>query len=333
MIPPLVFALFNLTTQDETFGGGFLTNILYSIGPTISLTTGCTLLINFLQKRLPWGKTPLRRLAIELMAIIAMSVLVAFIFTCANPFVSENTSVKGLLVTNLVFNVGITLFIVTIVEAAFFFNQWKQTRIEREQLEKEHYKAQFQNLKNQINPHLLFNSLNALTGLIESNTEKAVSYVQDLSRYLRMVLSHTSSEAISVEEELSLLRHYYNLQNARFGNSFRLTIQIPEEVRRMLIPPLSLQMLVENAVKHNVISRSSPLEVKVSYKPTDLIEVSNRKVKKQTYEDSTGVGLENIKERYQLLGEHHIRVEDSDEYFKVSIPLLNLEDNATGNNN
>lgn len=328
LVPP-VFMLLNdvITGRGMPVMQDFFINMAYSIGPTVSLTAGCTLVITLLNKHLPWKKSAPLRLISELVIIVSLAIAVAFLFSYANPMVGDDVDPKELLNTNVFFNLIITLFIVTIVEASFFFGQWKQSRLESEELQKEHFKAQFQNLKNQINPHLLFNSLNALTSLIETDSEKAVQYVQNLSKYLRMVLNQSEEEAIELKTELSLLNNYYQLQRERFRDSFVLNINIPQSAEASLVPPLVLQMLVENAVKHNEISRQSPLVVTIEWKDGS-IEVSNKKALKSIEGASTGVGLGNIASRYFLLAKKEIEVMDESESFRVRVPLLSMEADA-----
>lgn len=326
--PPLFMLL-----RDLISGGtvpelrDFFINIAYSVGPTVSLTAGCTLAISVLSKKLPWNEKALARLVTELLVIIVLALGVAFLFTYANSMANGNANFKRLFSTNIFFNLFITLLVVAFLEASFFFRQWKQSLLESERLQKEHFKAQFQNLKNQVNPHLLFNSLNALTGLIEKDAAKAVEYVQDLSKYLRLVLNQSNEEAIELRAELALLHHYYQLQRARFRDAFVLQVEIPDDVQGELIPPLVLQMLVENAVKHNVMSRSQPLVVQVRWSE-GFLNVANKKVPKPSDERSTGVGLDNIASRYSLLGGRVIDIFDGPTEFRVQVPLLTIEDHA-----
>lgn len=328
LLPPMFMLLQDLISDGEPPQfREFLVNIAYSVGPTVSLTAGCTLSISLLNKQMSWKERPGLRLITELAVILSLATGVALLFTYANPMVREGTPRNSLFFTNIFFNLFITLFVVTVLEALFFFQQWKQSRLESERLQKEHFKAQFQNLKNQVNPHLLFNSLNALTSLIERDTPKAVQYVQDLSKYLRLVLNQSNEEAIELGEEISLLYHYYQLQRERFREAFVIEMDVPESLHKELIPPLVLQMLVENAVKHNVISRSHPLVISVRWKE-GFIEVSNKKRPKPSDEASTGVGLENIANRYELLGSQDMEVFDEEDSFRVRVPLLKVNEHA-----
>lgn len=325
LIPPIFFMI-----QSQFYGGedgvtvNFLINLAYSVGPTVTITTGCSLFISFLQKRIDWRRNTVYRLLVEVFGVGSIAVIVAILFTYGNPIL-ENRSpeyLKQIFGTNVLFNVGITFFIVSLVEGGYFFSQWKKTVLERERLQKEHFKSQFQNLKNQVNPHFLFNSLNALTGLIETSQDQAIEYVQNLSKYLRQVLAQTEDEVISIEEELNLLKNYYQLQKGRFMDKLQLSVDLDSKEQVMVVP-LALQMLVENAIKHNVIGGREPLEVKV-WSDADFIVVRNNKKPRTNTEESTGVGLENIKRRYQYLTSVPVDVQDHPEYFEVRLPKLTL---------
>lgn len=259
----------------------------------------------------------------EFFGVAAIAVAVAYLFTYVNPVLrgSSEEYLRRMLGTNILFNVGITLFIVSIVEGTFFLSQWKESVLERERLQKEHFKSQFQNLKNQVNPHFLFNSLNALTGLIETDQNQAVDYVQDLSKYLRQVLDQTNDEVIPIEKELSLLYNYYRLQQGRFLDKLVLEIDLAKQ--DVFVAPLALQMLVENAIKHNVVGGNDPLQIRI-WDDGDYLIVQNNKKTRPTKQDSTGVGLENIKRRYQYLTSMHVKVEDEEGLFTVYLPKITL---------
>ena len=304
--------------------GNFFINLVYSMGPTITITTSCWLFIAALQKRLDWREKTFFRLIAEFLGVATIAIIVAYLFTYVNPMLNGKSSkeLNGIFGTNVLFNLGITLFIVSLVEGAFFFSQWKESAVERERLQKEHFKSQFQNLKNQVNPHFLFNSLNALTGLIETNQTEAVEYVQDLSKYLRQILAQTDDEAIPLNDELSLLRNYYRLLKGRFLDKLLLDIDL-QEVNNVLVAPLTLQMLVENAIKHNVIGGALPLEIRI-YEEGDFLVVRNNKKSRLKPSESIGVGLENIKKRYEYLTTVSVRVIDGNGFFEVRIPKLTM---------
>jgi sensor histidine kinase YesM len=208
-------------------------------------------------------------------------------------------------------------------ESARFFQLWKKTMVEKEQVERAHLASQLEGLRNQVNPHFLFNSLNTLTYLIPEDSEKAVRFVQQLSKVYRYVLECREAHVIPLREELTFLNSYIYLLKERFGDNLRVSIRGLESTERMAIVPLTLQMLFENAIKHNVISVEKPLTIEVFAEKDKLVVRNNHQVKNQVM-DSTGVGLENIRTRYRMLTDQEVEVIASQQYFTVLVPLISL---------
>ena len=209
-----------------------------------------------------------------------------------------------------------------VYESIRFFQLWKTTAVEKEQLERAHLASQLEGLRNQVNPHFLFNSLNTLTYLIPEAPDKAVRFVQQLSKVYRYVLESRDEQVIPLQTELEFLQSYIFLLRERFGDNLQVEIgDMPE--RKMAIVPLTLQMLFENAIKHNVISTQKPLKIEVFTENGRLI-VRNNLQKKNQVMDSTGVGLQNIRDRYRMLTEHEIEVIASQQYFTVLLPKIEI---------
>lgn len=192
----------------------------------------------------------------------------------------------------------------------------KQAQILQEKIE-----AQFETLKSQVSPHFLFNSFNTLLALIETNPKKAAEYVEQLSDLFRNILKYREKDLITVAEELELIAAYAYLQEQRFGADFKLEIVLDDANRKSLIPPLTLQLLVENAIKHNVISHTQPLVVRIYSHHNQLI-VSNVLQPKTNPESSTGFGLRSIRDRYKLLTDQPVEISEVDNHFQISLPLL-----------
>lgn len=215
----------------------------------------------------------------------------------------------------LVMLIGISLLITTIVRT-------REKRLKRESnREKENIRYQFDLLRNQVNPHFLFNSFNTLISLIEQDQPGAVHYVEKLSDLFRNMLAYREETLITVREELSLLENYVYLQRQRYRANLSIDLQIEESFWDTYIPPLTLQMLVENAIKHNVISTKKPLRIQVFDQGTH-IHVSNPFQPKRQAPPSTGLGLENIRKRYSLLSDQTVETIQNEETFVVRIPLL-----------
>ena len=197
---------------------------------------------------------------------------------------------------------------------------WRDQRLQREALlQREKIESQFEALKSQINPHFLFNSFNTLVTIIEESPQVAVEYVEKLSDLFRNILLYREKELIPLTEELKLIEDYRFLLQKRFGKNLR--IKIERKWSDAYIAPLTLQILVENAIKHNVISAAYPLNVTI--RPDGpYLRIENNRQKKITEEISTGFGLQSIVKRYDLLSERKIRIEETPDSFTVLIPLI-----------
>ena len=201
---------------------------------------------------------------------------------------------------------------------SFLFN-WRQTAIDAEKFKRESTVAKFESLRNQVNPHFLFNALNALTNLVYEDQDKAVKFIKQLSEVYRYLLETRDKEIVPLEEEKQFLKSYLFLQQIRFGDKLKLDISL--EGKPCMIPPLVFQMLVENAIKHNVISEDQPLCIRI-YRESAYIVVENNLQKKEVLPtESPGVGLDNICKRYEFLTDKKVEIM-RDRNFKVRLPML-----------
>lgn len=214
-----------------------------------------------------------------------------------------------------------TIAITSIYEVVFFIQQLKQSLTQKEALKREGLRAELNALKTQVNPHFLFNNLNTLCAIIPEDSSKAVTFVEQLSKVYRYILEVKDVKTIPLQEEIHILKAYAFLLNTRFGNNFQLIIDIPEIEMQTRIVPFSLQLLVENALKHNIVSKENPLNIEVTTQAGQLI-VRNNIQKKLQVEKSTGIGLMNIQNRYKLLTEKLVQVTETPQYFIVSLPLI-----------
>jgi len=205
---------------------------------------------------------------------------------------------------------------------AFFYSKHRQeNRVQEQQIIARTASAQFDALKNQLDPHFLFNSLNVLTSLIDEDPQQAQRFTTSLSKVYRYVLEQKNKELVPVDEEFAFARTYVELLKMRFEDS--ITFDIPEKAVNPegRIVPLSLQLLLENAVKHNVVTPSRPLKITVREEDGFLV-ISNNLQEKQVVKKSSGVGLQNIQQRYALLTERRLRISKSDTEFRVAVPVL-----------
>ena len=191
----------------------------------------------------------------------------------------------------------------------------------RDRMAKESARFQLEALRSQVNPHFLFNSFNTLMGLIEEDKDKAVEHTQQLSDFFRNILQVREKDLIALREELPLLQTYFSLEHRRFGDRIGLETHIPDDQLDLLLPPLTLQLLVENAIKHNVATSDQPLLVEITAQ-NGILRVSNPYRPRATASPGTGYGLESIRQRYQMLTDRPIQLEVTDSRFEVRIPLL-----------
>lgn len=214
-----------------------------------------------------------------------------------------------------------TIMIIAIYESIYFMNELRKSVEEKEMLKRESLNAQLDALRTQVNPHFLFNNLNTLASVIPENQEQAVQFVQQLSKVYRHILEVQDQQSIPLKDELDVLKAYAFLLKTRFGDNLGITINVPEEKLKKKIVPLSLQILMENAIKHNIVSSDKPLKVDV-YAENGHLVVHNNLQKKNQVNTSTGIGLDNIRNRCRLLGNGQVQVVENDSSFTVSIPLI-----------
>ncbi len=216
----------------------------------------------------------------------------------------------------------IVICLVGIAVAVVFFLRMRDRRMARRAIVRQkQLEGELQLLRSQINPHFLFNSFNTLIYTIEKNQEEAVEYVEQLSDYFRLVLQRTNEPLITVGEELVLVKHYVYLQKKRFGTLLEIMVDIPDSMRDHLIPPMVIQMLLENAVKHNTISRDHALRVTV-FGAEDSIVVSNNVNAMIKHPSGTGTGLRNIQRRIAILTDREVVLRHDSDCFEVRVPLI-----------
>ncbi len=204
----------------------------------------------------------------------------------------------------------------------FYFKEYKTTQIQAEELKRFHAQAELQLVKNQINPHFLFNNLNVLSALVMQNNAEANKFIEEFSKVYRYILNNHEKELVALKTELHYINPYIFLLEKRFGEGLKVSINIPEKMGELLIIPAALQMLIENAIKHNVVSKNKPLHITLHINDNNSIVVSNNLQAKQTVENSTEIGLQNIIKRYKLVSTKHVDVTTADNAFTVTLPLI-----------
>lgn len=206
-------------------------------------------------------------------------------------------------------------------EGVAFYEKWKKVTDEAEQLKKANLQTQLESLKSQVNPHFLFNSLNSLSALIQEDTGKADRFLNELCKVYRYLLRNIDEDLTSLHAEIAFLQSYGHLLETRYGKSLELQIQVPESYHDLLIPPLTLQILVENAVKHNRMLKDKPLRI-VLYIENEKLVVANNLQQKVREVSSNRIGLSSILRKYELLSKEQIEILVTEDRFSVLLPLI-----------
>ncbi len=319
IIIPLIF---NRFCFSFLFSEGYR-NMLMSLSTTIAIWLGIRKIVIFLWHKYPWEQNPTKHLIFEILMVSGYTLIIgviSYMVARYTAFVELDSDMS--LSISIAITLLITFLITCLHEAWFFYSQWNISLIKTQILEKENIQSQYQTLKNQINPHFLFNTLNTLTTLIEENPGIAVNYVEKTADFLRSILEMKDKEVISLKEEIHIIETFYSLQKERFGDNLKLTISLQNDLLKMKIPPLALQMLVENAIKHNIISQNQPLLITIESGNGNFIHVRNNLQKKGQINYSSGIGLQNIQNRYNFLSDKKVEVLETTKVFEVILPLL-----------
>ena len=221
---------------------------------------------------------------------------------------------------NLTRDFVVAVFAVLISISLYSITRRHQTNIEKQRLETENLTVRYEALEKQLDPHFLFNSLNTLSGLIGNDDAKAQKYLQQLASTYRYTMQ--GKRLVPLEDELAFTESYCQMMQIRYGDNLRIERNIQDSFLQHLIIPISIQLLVENALKHNVVSDRYPLTLHLETTPNGTFRVSNTIRRKQEEAASTGLGLANLAERYQLLCKKEIVISDADNTFSVELPLL-----------
>ncbi|MGW8317390.1 MAG: sensor histidine kinase [Bacteroidales bacterium] len=318
-----VLTLFTVPLKLWTFQI-FLTNCLFSIGIGYPSWKGMGLILQQLEKKLPWLEFPIQRLIAQFLAMTLFAAMVIFIgFSVWFMIATDLTFSKVLPMVMPALKVVYIFLILSLIvtNSILFFKKWKEATLQQEELKRAHLALQYKSLRDQVRPHFLFNSLSSLVTLINTDPEKATRFVHKLSDVYRYLLEQRDAELVPLEEEVRFLEDYLFLQKIRFGESLRVTVSLESLDRRMVLP-LSLQMMVENAIKHNEASVSHPLAIEVRSTEDGKIEISNTLQRKEMSERSTGTGMENLNKRLSYYTSESLEVMEGNGKFIVLLPTL-----------
>ncbi len=318
---PLVF--FNRNWTDEIYPISVLISVLYAV----AYWYACRKIFILANQKYPTVQQNKHRLKYILRyCSLIILLLCPLVHEVIEPLLGVNKNAFWADIRPSMFqiyaaNVTMHFAIASIYESIRNFHLWEATVAEKEQLEKEHLMSQLEGLKSQVNPHFLFNSLNTLIAIIPEDTERSVRFVQQLAKIYRYFLETTAEKVVPLQQEMDFVNAYTFLLKERFGDNLHINIDAQNACATCQIVPFSLQLLLENGIKHNIISQDKPLYIHILVEKEFLTVKNNLQLKNQT-QSSTGVGLKNIKNRYALLSKEKIRIEKNEREFCVTLPLL-----------
>lgn len=314
------------------FGKLYFTNLLLFFSAsiiTIALLCGdfilCGAVAVIMKQRLPADNEVAKRLSFMIIIFIILSGLVLyglFSFYSGVHFFGYSFSSESFVWSY--FSLGmLNIFLTLLHESVSRFERWKANLQETEQLKKTVMQSQLLGLKSQLNPHFLFNCLNSLSSLITENETEAETFLNEMSKVYRYILRNDDDILVTLEKELQFIQSYYFLLKARYGESIKLSIEIDDKDKDAFLPPLSLQVILENAFSQNTMQKSSPLIIKIYSERTDAVIIKNNIQRKQIsdafdYES----GLDNLVNRYRLLNEAEVVIKDLKNERIITLPLI-----------
>lgn len=223
---------------------------------------------------------------------------------------------------SVVLAIGLTMVSTTLWESDYTYTQWKNSVAEKEKLQQLTILHEFEALKSQVNPHFLFNCFNTLSSLISEDKKKAETFLDELSKVYRYLMRNNTDGLSTLEQELRFIRSYYRLLQTRYGEGLQLNIETDKRYDQYILPSLSLQLLVENAVKHNVVLKRTPLVVDIFTAAGNILVVNNNLQLRQTKPASSKIGLQNIRVKYELLNRPGFQILQDSKNFSVVLPLI-----------
>lgn len=308
----------------ERYSVTFLISGMY----TFFIGLGNGFLNDYLDSKFSWTDETRKRTIAAIVGTLVMNIALVYICNYLNFIVIQGKNPEKFFngEMNFInwFFINFAIMISAIGHARGFMAAWKNStkkEVVEQKLIAKSANAQFESLKNQLDPHFLFNSLNVLDSLIEENPVQAQRFTNSMSKIYRYVLEQKDKELVSVEEEIDFAKTYCELLKTRFEDAVTFDFNISEEDKKGFVVPLSLQLLLENSIKHNFATSSKPLNIKIFTEKGNLI-IENNLQTKELPNTSTGVGLANIVSRYNLLTERNVFVEKSEAFFRVKLPIL-----------
>lgn len=284
------------------------------------------ILINKLDKKFPLPQKLVQRIPLELILSVVIGIMIGTTTTVvAGTLMPYDDGLFKNVVNNSLITVVINIIIISVIEAIIWFKRNQSAELKTERLERENSEIKFETLKSQLNPHFLFNSLNVLSSLIKRDPEKAQQFVDEFSSVYRYTLDVIDKQVVELKDELEFAKAFLYLQSIRFGDALNYEVNINADKLNCLVPPLSLQTLLENCFKHNKASQDSKLRLKI-YDEGDYVVVVNNLQLKTTNVDSKKIGLSNLQKRYELFGNAKPEFIYKENEYVAKIPLLKFDE-------
>jgi two-component system, LytTR family, sensor kinase len=298
--------------------------ILYVLGVNVA-SEGNLLIDKYLNKKMSWHLLPKKRIWLQLGLTISWTAFMTVVpFSLRLLIIEKQIPDNHFLVFALftfIFGAFLLILYNAITIGVTFFKEWKDSLLENERLRREKLVTDYKLLQDQLNPHFLFNNFNVLISEISHNPETAIEFTRRLSQVYRYVLQSRKNDIVLLKEELELINSFYFLHKVRVGDALQLVSEIDNNSLEKYLPPLTIQILFENALKHNIVSQEKPLSISIKSVDDNCLKISNNLQHKECI-NSTRTGLSNIMDRYLLLGKKNIFIEKTEDEFCVTIPLL-----------
>ncbi len=280
---------------------------------------------HFLRSRYPsideTRKRVFMKMAVNLIIMTPSVLIIVFVFHSFH-ILGYSVSEHDVLMAFLL-GLGVNIIFESLWEVIYIIDKYKESVAESEMIEQMKLGQEFNKLKQVVNPHFLFNCFNTLSSLIYDDKNQAEKFLDELSKVYRYLLRNNENDMSTVAQEVRFMDSYSKLLETRYGEGFKMIMNIDQSIMDFGIPSLTLQLLVENAVKHNVVSRQQPIVVGIRSTPNGYLVVENNlNRKKRLMNESTGIGLSNIRDRYRLLNRQDVSVEESVDTFRVKVPLI-----------
>ncbi len=301
----------------------FELDLLFITAIVLIIWQGNQAIDNRLNKRYPWIENAKKRLVIQsLLSVVFTSIaLFVLMYLMHQLRFGDGRILNRKMIEIFPPAILFTLALLAVKIGSEFFNALKNSLLEVEKYKTESANAQLQNLKNQLNPHFLFNNLSVLTSLVYKNQDKAANFINELAKVYRYVLDTKNAELVPLQEEFDFINHYIYLQKIRFEDSVLFEIKIEESQKSAFLLPMCLQMLVENTIQHNETSQANPLKVLI-YTHNNSLIIENPILPRSNVAESTKTGLKNIEQRYSFFTDEKVIVSNNGEIFKVILPLI-----------